>query len=476
MIVKRFYDEKLAQASYMIGCPAAGEAIVIDPSRNIDQYLEAAKKERLKITAVTETHIHADFLSGIRELSNRTGARMYLSDEGDIDWKYGFSNEPLVTLVRDGDTIRVGPARLDVMATPGHTPEHIAFILTDEATSEVPLGAFTGDFVFVGDVGRPDLLERAANIKGTMVIGAKQQYESVQKLKPFKDGMIIWPGHGSGSACGKSLGGVPVSSLGYERVSNWALKSTDSDAFVDEILKGQPEPPTYFAMMKKLNKEGPAVLGEVAKPARQSAESLTDVLSGENTVVDIRDSGKVMAGLLPGSVHIAMAKGFTNWAGWLVPYDKPIYFLAESEQQVSQAVRDLVTIGLDDVRGWYGPEEIQSYASNNGELMTVEQTRASEMADMAASGNTVILDVRSATEREEGFVPGSLHIPLGYLESRLDELPKGKRVIVHCAGGVRSCTAASILKNNGFQDVCNLTGGFDEYVEAGLRVQEPALA
>ncbi|MCH7944476.1 MAG: MBL fold metallo-hydrolase, partial [Armatimonadetes bacterium] len=285
MILKRFYDEKLAHASYLVGCVATGEAIVIDPGRNVDPYIEAANKEGVRITAVTETHIHADLLSGLRELSARTGAQMYLSDEGTEEWKYAFADDPKATLVKDGDSVRIGNVRLDVLASPGHTPEHISFILTDEAAADQPLGAFTGDFVFVGDVGRPDLLERAANIKGTMEPGARQLFDSIQKFRSFDDGLIIWPAHGAGSACGKSLGGVPVSSLGYEKLSNWALKIDDEQEFVDEVLSGQPELPKYFAMMKKLNKEGPAILGGFKMPPRIGGDRVLDLLeSGEQVV------------------------------------------------------------------------------------------------------------------------------------------------------------------------------------------------
>lgn len=480
MILKRFYDEKLAHASYLVGCAATGEAILIDPGRNVEQYLEAANKEGVRIVATTETHIHADLLSGSRELSSRTGAQMYLSDEGTEDWKYDFANDPKVTLVKDGDNIRIGNVRLDVISSAGHTPEHITFILTDEPASDRPLGAFTGDFVFVGDVGRPDLLERAANIKGTMEPGARQLFNSIQKFSNYDDGLIIWPAHGAGSACGKSLGGVPVSSLGYEKLSNWALKINEEQQFVDEVLSGQPEPPKYFAMMKKLNKEGPAILGGFKMPPRLGGDRVIDLLDSGEQVIDMRDVAKAMNEALPGSYNIQMGKSFTNWAGWFMKYDRPVYLIAETEDDAAQAVRDMASIGLDNVAGWMGLDAISAYERNHGPLSAVEQIDAKSMAKRADSGESVVLDVRGSVEYAESHVPGAVHIPLGHLEDRIAEVPRDRNIAVHCAGGVRSATAASILAKHGIRNVCNLTGGFYEYRMAGLPLEsvekEPELA
>ena len=265
MYLKRFYDENLAQASYLVGCQATGEAIVIDPSREVTPFLEEAASQGLKITAVAETHIHADFLSGSRQLAHQTGAAMYLSKEGGPDWQYQFASENDV-MVGDGDVIQIGNLTLKVLHTPGHTPEHISFLLTDHPASEEPIGAFTGDFIFVGDVGRPDLLEKAAGLKDTMKKGAVDLYKSIQRFKELPDHIQIWPAHGAGSACGKALGAIPSSVLGYEKITNWALKCATEDEFVEMILDGQPEPPKYFAQMKKLNKVGPAILEESTPP------------------------------------------------------------------------------------------------------------------------------------------------------------------------------------------------------------------
>ena len=463
MVLRRFFDEKLAQASYLVGCAATGEAIVIDPNRDADQYIRAARAEGLKIAAVTETHIHADYLSGTRELAARTGARIYLSEEGGPDWQYEFRNDPNVALVKHGSKIRVGNVRLDVLHTPGHTPEHLTFVLTDEPASAKALGAFTGDFVFVGDVGRPDLLERAANIKGTMEAGGRQLFASLKEFKKLDDGLLIWPGHGAGSACGKSLGGVPVSSLGYEKAANWALKTSTEQEFVNEVLSGQPEPPKYFATMKRLNKSGPKILGRLPRPQRLDKDGLAPLAKSKAQVVDVRDQELILEGLVPGSIVIPHFKSFTTWAGWLLSYDAPVTLIATDQAQADAAARDLAMIGLDDVKGWFGPEALEAYVENSGPLDSVEQYEPKRLGDQDAK----VLDVRASREYAEAHVPGSLHVPLGYLSERLAEVPRDGKVAVHCASGGRSLIAVSLLKRHGFCNVCNVPGGFDAYRNVG---------
>lgn len=267
MLLRLFYDATLAQASYLLGCGRTGEALVVDPNRDVAQYLRAAAAEDLRITQVTETHIHADFVSGSRELAQRSGATLLLSAEGGQDWQYGFAREVGARLLRDGDAFDVGNVRVDVLHTPGHTPEHLSYVVTDAPASAAPVGMFSGDFLFVGDVGRPDLLERAAGIGGTMEAAARQLFRSLRRLAAFPDHLQIWPAHGAGSACGKSLGGVPQSTLGYERLANWAFGVSDEHEFAAQVLEGQPEPPRYFAEMKRVNREGPRVLRGLPQPA-----------------------------------------------------------------------------------------------------------------------------------------------------------------------------------------------------------------
>jgi hydroxyacylglutathione hydrolase len=475
MIVKRFYEDALAQASYLIGCVATGEAAVIDANRSVEQYIEAAAAEKLRIVAVTETHIHADYVSGSRELAERTGATLYLSDEGDDTWKYAFAGQPNVRLVRHGDVIRVGRLRLDVARTPGHTPEHITFILTDEAASGEPLGAFTGDFIFAGDVGRPDLLERAAGVKGTMEAGARTLYRSVAGFKALPDHLLLWPGHGAGSACGRSLGGLPVTSLGYEKLANWGLRTDDEQRFVGEVLSGQPDPPAYFREMKRINKEGPPLLAGFKQPPRLAGSQLADLLERREMVIDIRSAAETAMGLLPGALNLPLGAAFTTWAGWLLPYGRPLYLLASGDEDVAAAVRYLALIGLDDVRGWFGAEVLRS-PENRERLETVPQIAAVDAARQLADRRVVVLDVRSGGEYEAGHIPGALHISLGDVTRRAAEVPRGRPVVVHCAGGTRSPIAVSLLRRLGIRDVINMPGGFTEYAAAGLEVEQSGMA
>lgn len=443
MIIRYFYEEKLAQASYLVGCSATGEAIVIDPNRDIQPYIDTASAQGLRVTAVTETHIHADYLSGTRELAAATGARIYLSDEGGPDWKYQFAQDPNVNLLHDGDVVKIGNLSLKAIHTPGHTPEHMVFLLTDHPASSEPHSLFTGDFVFVGDVGRPDLLERAANMAGTMEAGAQDLYRSLQKLNDFPEYLLLWPGHGAGSACGKALGGSPVTTLGYERLANWALKVHSEDKFVDEILSGQPEPPRYFKEMKRLNKLGPTVLGSLPIPVRLEKPV--------GNLVDVRSFEEVQAGCLLGAVTIPRCRALTTWAGWLLSYDEPVTFVATNQDAANEAARDLATIGLDMVAGWVHPQQLDP----------ADFAPVNEIPGCDYDPNAFLLDIRGMNERRESFIAGSVHIPLGDLRDRLSELPKDQKIVIYCSGGGRSPIAYSILRNAGFTDIWDLTGGLN---------------
>lgn len=477
MILKRFYDEKLAHASYLVGCGTTGEAVVIDPNRDVGQYIDAASIEGLRITAVTETHIHADYLSGSRELADHTGARLYLSDEGDANWKYGFASQPNVTLVRDGDTFRIGSLSFEVVKTPGHTPEHIAFVLTDEPASSDPQAAFTGDFIFVGDVGRPDLLERAAGFQGTMEEGARTLFRSLANFKAkMPDSLLLWPAHGAGSACGKNLGAVPVSSLGYERKANWGLRFESEDAFTSAVLEGQPEPPHYFKEMKRINRDGPPILGGIRVPSRLAGSMIHCLLDQDVVLLDVRPSEIAAQGAVPNALNVSLGKSFITWSGWLIPYDKPIYLIADDENDALEAVRDLHKIGLDDVQGWFGADVLEAWSSIYGPAPSTPQIDARSMAKRHASGSAKVIDVRGAVEYASGHIPGVENIPLGYLEAQSPRLLKEKPIIVHCQGGSRSAIAVSVLRRLGFSDVTDAAGGFMEYEEAALPVESGFMA
>ncbi|MCS7034639.1 MAG: MBL fold metallo-hydrolase, partial [Phycisphaerae bacterium] len=286
MLLKSFYDRALAHASYLVGCQRSGEAIVIDPGRNVEPYLTAAAAEGLRIVAAAETHIHADFVSGSRELADRVGAKLYLSDEGPADWKYQFAGRHESRLLKDGDEFHIGGVKLTVLHTPGHTPEHISFLLTDQGGgANAPMGIFTGDFVFVGSIGRPDLLETAAGVVGSAEAGARQLFHSMRKFLSLPDYLQVWPAHGAGSACGKGLGAVPSTTVGYERLFNPALQFTDEARFVEYILADQPETPFYFGVMKRVNKVGPTLIRELAPVSAIDPRRLPQVAQ-QHLVID----------------------------------------------------------------------------------------------------------------------------------------------------------------------------------------------
>jgi hydroxyacylglutathione hydrolase len=446
MILRRFYDEKLAHASYLVGCPGAGEACIIDPNRDLNQYIEAAQSQGLRITKVTETHIHADYLSGSQELAEITGAELLVSDEGDADWKY--DSAITATLLKDGDTFRIGSLRFDIWHTPGHTPEHITHVLTDEATSPEPVAAFTGDLVFVGDVGRPDLLEEAAGIMGTAEPGARILFQTLQKFKTLPDSILLWPAHGAGSACGKSLGGSPVSSLGYEKLTNWGLRHMVEKDFVNDVLAGQPEPPAYFAQMKARNKQKFASV-----KTRVQATQLTDPAQAKNTIIlDVRPSINYLGEHITGSLHAPVAlQGFTTWAGWFVPYDQPIVLIALNDADAMQAIKDLRQIGLDQVVGYYSEKALTAFDN----LTSTPSIPAGSIK--VEEGH--LLDIRGLGEYVLHSHPKSTHIPMGYLRKNKDKVPFDQRTFVHCEGGARSPVAISVLEHLGHHDLVNVQDG-----------------
>lgn len=448
MLLKYFYDKRLAQASYLVGCAATGEALVVDPSRDIEQYLEVADAEGLKITHVTETHIHADYVSGSRELAAQTGAMLYLSDMGDENWKYGFVDDHTI-LVRDGDIWMVGNIKVEVLYTPGHTPEHISFVITDTAGADKPMGIFTGDFLFVGDVGRPDLLEEAAGLVGTKEVGARDQFKSVERIKQYPDYLQVWPAHGAGSACGKALGAIPSSTLGYEKLFNPAFQFDNEDDFVAWLLDGQPEAPRYFARMKHVNKVGPALLDNVPTPEKRDRAELDQLLAENALVFDFREADDFAQEYVPGTVNIpASNSGFINYVGWFVDYTAPMYFIAPSEDAVAGIMEALQSIGVDNVPAYFTSEVV------TGATETLNRLSVADLKDTLA--NFTVIDVRGATEYEEKHISGSQHIPLGYLPKQLETLPKDRPLVTHCASGYRSQIAASLLRKYGFENVANL--------------------
>lgn len=468
MFFRRFYDEGLAQAGYLIGCDQTGEAIVVDPGRDIAPYLEVAAAEQFRIARVTETHIHADFVSGSRELATRTGATLALSADGGRDWQYGFAAADGAELLHDGDRFSIGRVQFDVLHTPGHTPEHLAFLVTDLATSPHPVGLLSGDCLFVGDVGRPDLLERAAKVANTMDASARALFASLKRLRALPDFVQLWPGHGAGSACGKALGALPQSTIGYERIANWAFAATDENAFVRDVLAGQSEPPAYFAEMKRINRDGPRILGDWPQALHLDARLLGAVLEGRDWVVDTRSSDAFANGHAPRTLNIPLGKSFPTWAGTLLPYDRDVYLIAATQENATRAVQEMAKIGLDRIGGWFAVQALAEWSQSGGPLRRVAQVTPAGIAARVDGAEVTVVDVRNDGEWAHGHLRGALHIPLGALASRVSEIPGDLPVVVHCQGGTRSAIAASILLGNGVREVSNMRGGYGEWARAGL--------
>ncbi len=452
MYFKQIFEEKLAQYAYLIGCQATGEAVIIDPMRDIDQYVKLAQKEGLNIVAATETHIHADFLSGLREFAEQ-GVKIYASDEGDKDWKYEWLKGSGYDygFLYDGDEFPVGNIRFKVKHTPGHTPEHISFLVTDGAAADEPMGMLSGDFIFVGDVGRPDLLESAAGQVGSMETSAKTLYKSVEEFKSMPDYLQLWPGHGAGSACGKALGAVPESTVGYELRFNNSIQAADSEQhFVNYILEGQPEPPLYFARMKRDNKKGPNVLRKLPEPGKLSVEEILDRTNAKDAVIlDTRNRIDFMKAHLPGSLLSPLNKQFNTTAGSYIREEEEVYLIIE-QGLVEEAVRDLIRVGLDHIPGYATPADLQAYAEEGGELKSIEIIDFDKTQELMKDDRNYVLDVRKASEYDESHLEGAYNIAHTRLLDRESELPKDKTLLVHCKSGARASVASALLARDGF--------------------------
>jgi hydroxyacylglutathione hydrolase len=468
MFFREFYDEGLAQASYVVGCPKSGEALVVDPRRDIQAYLDLAEREDLRIVAVTETHIHADYLSGARELAAATGATLYFSGCGGPDWAYGGLDAFKHVIVRDGFVLALGDVRVNVLHTPGHTPEHLSFLVFDGADAVEPMLLLSGDFVFVGDVGRPDLLEQAVGVAGSADAGARTMYASLrEKFLTLPDFVQVWPGHGAGSACGKALSAVPSSTVGYERrVAWWShdLRSGDADGFVRELLDGQPDAPTYFARMKHMNRDGMPILHALPSPVAFDAAGLRAAAKDGATVIDTRDIDAFAASHIVGAVNVPDGNKFSTWTAWIAPADAPIVLVC-APARVGDLVRRLVRVGLDNVVGWISPDAPG--------LTKVPLARANpdEVRARMLAGDVAIFDVRNAGEYRLEHIPGSTQLSAGRIVRMIDSVPRDRAVVVHCETGARASVAASALASHGYENVLCMTGGVYEWQQRGYPLE-----
>jgi len=476
MFFRLVYDDKLAEAAYLIGCQRTGEAIVIDPQRDIDRYEELAAANSLRIVAAAETHIHADFLSGAREFAEK-GVKVYLSDEGDTDWKYEWPKKKSdggtysYQLLNDGDRFIVGMIEIQVTHTPGHTPEHLCYLVTDRGGgADQPIGVATGDFVFVGDLGRPDLLESAAGQLGNAERSAHRLYQTVRKFNNWPDYMQVWPAHGAGSACGKALGAVPQSTVGYEKMFNESIRAAENEgAFVKYILDGQPEPPLYFARMKRENKLGPKVLGGVPKPKQLNAAELITIDGSKSTIIDARTWAAFKTGHVPGALFLPLNNSFTTDAGSMIREHEVIYLIIEPAR-VDEAVRDLIRVGLDHIGGWFDANAINQYQAIGGTIVSTAEISVTDAQNMLELDKPFVLDARRNAEFAEGHIPGAFNITHTRLLSRLSEVPKDRSILINCRSGGRSARACSLLQKHGYE-VTNLAGGMLAWEQAGMKCE-----
>ncbi|MFV2145143.1 MBL fold metallo-hydrolase [Isoptericola sp. G70] len=453
MLLERIYDEDLAQASYFIGCQAEGEAVVVDARRDVAEYLDLAQRHGMRIVAVTETHIHADYLSGTRELAATTGADIYVSGEGGRDWQYGFEANRL----HHGDTISIGNITIEARHTPGHTPEHLAMLVTDGAFSDSPGYALTGDFVFAGDLGRPDLLDEAAGGVDTRFEGARRLFASLRdEFLTLADHIQVFPAHGAGSACGKALGALPSTTVGYERLNAWwtpYLRDDDEQGFIDELLDGQPDAHAYFARMKRENRDGPRLLSPLSPVDRADQADLARRLEADEVIlVDTRDQHAVHAGTVDRSLHVPGLAKAASYGAWV--YDperetRPLVLLAP-DQEFAEAMRDhLIRVGIDTVVG-FTPDL-------DGLPLTTPAVVPPSGLD--AVDAAMLLDVRNRTEHDDGHIPGSEHLSGGRVLWHLDELPDGGTIVTYCQSGVRNAVIASALRRAGY-DAVELEGSY----------------
>ena len=458
----------LAIASYMVGDEKAKEVAVIDPTRDVDEYIRLARAEGLRITHVLETHVHADYVSGAVELKARLGGSPIIvcSGMGGAAWTPAYAD----LVVRDGDEVKLGQIRLRAIHTPGHTPEHVAWALYDLSRSaETPWLVFTGDFLFVGDVGRPDLLGPAQRAE---LVG--QLYRSVfERLPSLPDYAEIFPGHGAGSLCGKAIGSRRSSTVGFERRFNPALQPAEEPQWTSSLLSDMPPAPRYFRRMKEINARGPALLGEHLPGLKPLAagEARDRLRDGDCIVLDVRPEAAFAAGHLAGAINIPLGPNLALWAGWVLPDDKRLVIVIDDESHVREVVTHLIRVGLDQVDGFLSGD-IESW-QNDGLPITKLRTIAPQELDarLKQGGHAdrpLVLDVRTGSEWRAGHIDGAAHIHAGLLSDRLGELPKDRPIVVACGSGYRASIAASLLRRHGYRDVTHLVGGMTAWNAAGL--------
>jgi hydroxyacylglutathione hydrolase len=460
MFTQQFFIDGLACASYLVGCETQGIAAVVDPDRDVRKYLEAAEGRGLKITHIFETHLHADHVSGNTELAARTGAEAYLHKASGAQFPH--------KSLSDGDVIELGNVRIRVVHTPGHTPESITLLISDMTRAEEPWLALTGDTLFVGDIGRPDLVSAEA-ARGL----ANDMYSTIfEKLLPLNDNLMIYPGHGAGSLCGKSIGAMRSTTLGFERKYNPALSPREREQFVEFDISDLPEQPGNHRRIKFINRQGPRPLGELVNLPLSIQDAIPHFQNGAG-LLDTRPKADYVQAHIPGSVHLEADDQLSSRVGFVFPPDVPIILLLTDSSNYERVVYSLARVGYDNVIGFLAeglePWEKMGLPLTAGDVRDVEPVELHQM--LQGREGPVVVDVREPWEYQKGHVPGALLIPLGQLSSRLGELDPEKPVAVICQSGSRSQSAAALLGQRGFKTIYNVSGGTSAWKHSGLELE-----
>jgi glyoxylase-like metal-dependent hydrolase (beta-lactamase superfamily II)/rhodanese-related sulfurtransferase len=442
----QYYLDCLSQASYLIGDETTGRAVVVDPRRDIQEYLADADAAGLRIELIIETHFHADFLSGHLELAEATGAEIGFGEVAKADFP--------IRRLRDGERISLGDVTLEVRATPGHTPESISVVVYERAVDEVPYGVLTGDTLFIGDVGRPDLLSSIGVSADDL---GRQLYHSLHdKLLSLPDVTRVFPAHGAGSACGKNLSTETQSTIGEQRATNYALAPMTEGEFVAVVTEGQPSAPGYFAFDAGLNRRQRELLDETEPPPVLTLDEVLDLQAAGAVVLDTRDANEFSIGHLTGSLNVGAGGRFAEYAGSVVGPDTPIVLVTDPGGELDARVR-LARIGFDTVAGVLA-EPVAAFLARPEVVETSTRVTAAELEDEL--GTVTLIDVRNPGEVKLGMIDGARHLPVAELRARLGELDPSARTVVYCAGGYRSILASSLLRSAGFSDVSDLLGGY----------------
>jgi hydroxyacylglutathione hydrolase len=462
VLIEQFFLGCLAHASYVVS--SKGIAAVIDPQRDVDIYLDYAHEKNLKIEHIIETHLHADFVSGHHELAERTGACIYL----DADARATFPH----TAIKDGDTLQFGNARFNFLHTPGHTIEGICAVLTDLASPSAPRAVFTGDTLFVGDVGRPDL----SGDHTPQELAAMLYHSLHDKLLKLPDGTEIFPAHGAGSLCGRQMGAERSSTIGKQRRTNYALLARSEEEFIHLLTDSLPPRPEYFGRDVELNRQGASPLDQLPAPKPLLAPEVLRLQSEGAIVLDTRPAMEFAVAHVPGSLHIALSGQYASWAARILGLDKRIILVGEDADQLRESQLRLARVGIEHVDA-YLDGGITGWLKGGYELDYIPQVSVQELAELEEKehDHIAILDVREPGEVETGAFENSIRIPLGQLADRTSEIDPGKLVVVHCKGGYRSSIASSILRRAGLREIADLTGGFDAWKAANLQNAQPTV-